>query len=96
MRFLGNAVSIRSFLRAKRFLTADISFLLFLTVFALGKMLVEIKSKFKEEIFELKKPLRAENSAQWKMALRPTLLRSRRSISGGSFQIHFSPKPLKI
>ena len=31
-------------LRAKRFSTADISFLLFRTVLALGKMLVEIKS----------------------------------------------------
>ena len=65
-------MNTRSFLRVKRFSTADILFLLFRTVFALGKMPVEIKSKFSAEIFELKMSLRAENSAQWKTALSKT------------------------
>ena len=34
-------------------------------------MLVEIKSKFSAESFELKMSLRAENSAQWKTAFKP-------------------------
>ena len=54
-------MNTRSFLRAKRFSTADILFLLFRTVFAL-------ESQFSAEIFELKMSLRAENSAQWKTA----------------------------
>ena len=33
-------------------------------------MLVEIKSKFSAEIFELKMSLRVENSAKWKTALK--------------------------
>ena len=65
---LSNATSTRSFLRPKRFSTVDILFLLFRTVFALGKMLVEIKSKFSAKIFGLKMSLRAENSAWWKTA----------------------------
>ena len=52
-------MSTRSFSRAKRFSTVDILFLLFCTVFALGNMPVEIKSKFSAEIFELKMSLRA-------------------------------------
>ena len=50
-------------LRTKRFSTADILFLLFRTVFALGKMPMEIKSKLSAEIFDLKMSLRVENSA---------------------------------
>ena len=43
--------------------------LLFWILFTLNKMLVEIKSKFSEEIFEGKMPLRAENSAKRETAL---------------------------
>ena len=57
-------MSTRSFLRAKRFSTADILFFLFRTIHALGKMLVEIKSRFTAAIFELKMSLRAENSGK--------------------------------
>ena len=54
-------MSTRSFLTAKRFSAGDILFRLFRAVFALGKMLVEIQSKFRAEIFELKMSLGEED-----------------------------------
>ena len=70
IRLLRNAMSTRSFLRAKRFSTENILFLLFRTVFDLGKMLVEIISKLSAGIFELTMSLRVENSAWWKTTLK--------------------------